>query len=255
MCALYAFMRIADDLSDETGEIAEKRLNLQLWRAGLQDALNGNYSHAIHPALHNIIEKYRIPEKYFLAAIDGVESDLTFTPFTTFAELRNYCYHVASVVGLCCIHIWGFSDDRALQFAEDAGIAFQLTNILRDLPEDAERGRVYLPKEDFVRFNYDPAQLNSAVLNDNYRQLVRFQVERARQYYQQSWDLIPLLKPAGRAVFITMAKTYRAILEKIEARNYDVFSERIGLSSWRKLSFALSAIPVRLGIQSTSNYR
>ena len=121
---------------------------------GLHAALTGHYTHASHAALHDTVEKYRIPSRYLEAVIDGVEMDLEPIVYRTFAELRNYCWHVASVVGLSCIHIWGFHGSDALSFAEDAGIAFQLTNILRDLGEDAGRGRVYLPEEDLTRFGY-----------------------------------------------------------------------------------------------------
>src|SRR5262249_36067571 len=152
-----------------------------------------------------------------------------------FAELRLYCYRVASAVGLACIHIWGCRDERARAFAEDAGYAFQLTNILRDLGEDAGRGRVYLPHDELARFGYDAGRLARGERDDNFRALMRFQVERARGYYDASWPLVPLLPPAGRAVFLVMARTYRGLLELIEQRDYDVFSSRVRLSTWRKL--------------------
>lgn len=248
MCALYAFLRIADDLSDEPGPAEEKQFLLESWRRGLRHALHGEYAHPIHAALHHTVTTYAIPSEYLEAAIDGVEMDLAPCTYNTFEELRNYCFHVASVVGLSCIHIWGFRDERAKIYAEHAGIAFQLTNILRDLGEDAARGRVYLPAEDLQRFHYSAEQLARGERNDHFRELMRFQIARARHYYQQAWPLIPLLRPAGRAVFLVMARTYRALLDVMERRDYDVFSRRVSLSHWHKLWFALSALPARCGL-------
>jgi phytoene synthase len=247
MCALYAFFRIADDLSDEPGPIEQKRLGLAGWRAGLRRALEGEYTHPIHAALHHAVSTYSIPSRYLEAALDGVEMDLVPAAYHSFGELRNYCYHVASVVGLACIHVWGYSGERALAPAESAGIAFQLTNILRDLREDAARGRVYLPAEDLKRFGYDPAWLAEGRRNEAFRELMRFQVTRARQFYGEAQHLIPLLRPAGRAIFLVMARTYQGLLDAIEQRDYDVFSDRVRVSRWRKLYFALSALPARYG--------
>jgi phytoene synthase len=248
MCALYTFMRIADDLSDGPMPTALKRQQLADWRSGLRLALAGNYRHPSHPALHDTVSKYAIPAKYLEAVIDGVEMDLEPVAYRTFADLRNYCYHVASVVGLSCIHIWGFHGNDATRFAEDAGIAFQLTNILRDLGEDAARGRVYLPQEDFERFGYDVGRLKRGVCDASFRELMRFEVQRAREYYQSGWRLVPRLSPAGQAVFLMMARTYRGLLDEIERRNYDVFLCRVKVPGWKKLLFALAALPVRFGV-------
>lgn len=246
-CALYAFLRIADDLSDEPGAVEDKRALLADWRQGLRLALAGADSHPIHAALRHTVARYNIPREYLEAALDGVEMDLAEVRIATFAELRLYCYRVASVVGLACIHIWGFTAERAKAHAEDAGIAFQLTNILRDLGEDAARGRVYLPHEELERFGYDPERLRRGERDDHFRALMRFQVERARGYYEAAWPLLPLLRPTGRAVFLVMARTYRGLLDVIEKRDYDVFSSRARVSSWRKLCLMLGALPVRWG--------
>jgi phytoene synthase len=248
MCALYAFLRIADDLSDEPGEPADKRRALARWRQGLDGALQGDYAHPIHAALHDTVTRHGIPRAYLEAALDGVEMDLAPVSYGTFEELRLYCYRVASVVGLSCIHIWGFSGDEAPAYAESAGIAFQLTNILRDLGEDAGRGRVYLPAEDLERFGYDPGRLGRGERDERFRALMRFQVERARRFYDAAWPLGPLLRPAGRAVFLMMARTYRGLLDLIERRDYDVFSRRVSLGRWRKLLLAARALPVRWGL-------
>jgi phytoene synthase len=246
-CALYAFFRIADDLSDEPGELADKRQALAGWRQGLARALSGDYRHPIHAALHDTVSRYAIPPEFLEAAIDGVEMDLAPVPYHTFAELRQYCYRVASVVGLACIHVWGFTGDEAKVHAESAGIAFQLTNILRDLGEDAGRNRLYLPSEDLERFGYSSERLQRGERDEPFRALMRFEVERARRYYEGSWPLVPLLAPAGRAVFLVMARTYRGLLDLIEQRDYDVFSRRVRLPSWRKLWLVFQALPVRCG--------
>ncbi|MGF1579416.1 MAG: presqualene diphosphate synthase HpnD [Gemmataceae bacterium] len=248
MCALYAFLRIADDLSDEPAPAQTKRTELQNWRRGLRECLAANPTHPIHLALQHTVERYSIPPAYLEAAIDGVEIDLEKVTYQTFTELRRYCFHVASVVGLSCIHIWGFENARAKEYAEKAGLAFQLTNILRDLGEDARLGRVYLPEEELQRFGCSADSLARGQRDENYRQLMQFQVSRARKFYEESWPLLPLLAPAGRAVFLVMARTYRAILERIEKRNYDVFAERVALTKWEKIGYALRALPVRWGL-------
>lgn len=245
MDALYAFMRVTDDLADEPGEISSKREALQRWRQRLDRALVGDYSHPLHPALHDIVETYRIPSTYLHEVIDGVTMDLEPVRFETFDDLRGYCYRVASAVGLACIHIWGFRDEKAKEYAEAAGIALQMTNILRDLGEDLDNGRVYLPQEDLDQFACPPESWRER--GDNFRRLMMFQVDRARDFYRQAEPLAELLTPAGRGVFQIMTEIYRGILEEIVRRGYDVFSERVRLSRWRKLRALLAAFPVRWG--------
>lgn len=247
MCALYAFLRIADDISDEPAPVAEKRQRLDDWRCGLDMALKGQYDHPAHEALHHTMVKHGIPPQYLVDVLDGVAMDLEPIDFATFEQLRLYCYRVASAVGLACIHIWGFADERAKVYAEHAGLAFQLTNILRDLGEDAARGRIYLPREDLDRFGYDAERLRRGQRDESFCALMRFEVARARSYYAAAWPLLPLLERAGRAVFLVMARTYGELLTVMERRNYDVFSSRIRVSRWRKLLLALSALPVRWG--------
>jgi 15-cis-phytoene synthase len=247
MCALYAFLRISDDISDEQAPNAEKRRRLQQWSEGLQRALAGEHTHAIHPALRNAVNRHSIPHRYLVAALDGVAMDLAPAVYANFADLQMYCYHVASVVGLACIHIWGFAGPKAEEHAIHAGIAFQLTNILRDLGEDAAAGRVYLPREDLERFGYDAERLKRGECDDHFRELMRFQIARARTFYDAAWPLAPLLQPAGRAVFLAMARTYKAILDIIERRDFDVFSSRVQVSKCRKLVLALGALPARWG--------
>jgi 15-cis-phytoene synthase len=180
MCALYAFLRVADDLSDGPVGLGEKKAALAAWRSEFARALAGDYSHPLHPALHDAIRVHGIPPGHLHAVLDGVEMDLVQDSYATFAELYGYCYRVASAVGLACIHIWRCAEARAEAYAESAGIAFQLTNILRDLREDAARGRVYLPREDLLRFGYELEQLQRGERDERFRALMRFQVERAR---------------------------------------------------------------------------
>ncbi len=242
MCALYAFMRIADDLSDEPGAIDAKRAALARWRAGLDDALRGCFAHPAHEALADTVRKHGIPDDYLHAVIDGVEMDLEPVRFATFEELKRYCYRVASVVGLASIHVWGFSNPKAKSHAENAGLAFQLTNILRDLGEDAARGRVYLPQEDLNRFGYSEEKLMRGERDAAFRELMRFEVNRARSCYEAARPLAGLLAPAGRAVYSVMAKTYASLLRAIEAADYDVFRTRVRVSSWRKLLFTAEGV-------------
>lgn len=250
MCALYAFLRISDDLADGPGTSPEKHALLTDWRRRLDDALHGNFSHPLHEALQHSVAVYHIPRQYLDDVLDGVVMDLDIVRYDTFDDLYHYCYRVASAVGLACIHIWGFQGEKAKAYAESAGIAFQLTNILRDLREDAERGRVYLPREDLERFGYGEDQLRRGERNENFRALMRFETERARFHYNAACPLSKCLSPVGRSVFLVMTNTYRSLLDLIEERDFDVFSSRPRLSSWRKLAFLLRALPVRWGLAS-----
>jgi phytoene synthase len=247
MCALYAFMRIADDVTDGPESIADKQAVLADWRSRFHRALAEDDSHPSHAALRHTLHTYAIPPEYLDAVLDGVEMDLFQTSYATFVDLYPYCYRVAAAVGLVCIHVWGAAGDRAKWYAERVGIAFQLTNILRDLREDAARGRVYLPQEDLKRFGYQYEQLQRGECDERFRALMRFEVERARTYYAAAGPLSGLLPPAGRAVFQVMWGTYEGLLDAIESRDYDVLSRRVRLSRWHKLGLVVQALPARLG--------
>lgn len=247
MCALYAFLRLTDDVADGPGSADDKRPALDAWRASLHGALAGRYEHALFPALEHTVARYHIPVAYLEAAIDGVQMDLSIDRYDTFADLSVYCYRVASVVGLSCLPIWGCTSPDATPFAESAGIAFQLTNILRDLAEDAARGRVYLPREDLKRFDYSEDDLLHGVHDCRFLELMRFQAARAAHYYDVAESLMRWLPPPGRAVFQVMRRTYRALLDEIVRRDFDVFHGRVRLSRLHKLWLAAQALPIRWG--------
>jgi phytoene synthase len=247
MCALYAFMRVADDLSDEPGEPSAKRAALDDWRRRFDAALAGHYTHVLHPALHHTVATSGIPAEYLHAVVDGVGMDLEPVRLATFGELYRYCYHVASAVGLACIHVWGFRGERAKEYAEAAGIAFQMTNILRDVAEDAGRGRVYLPAEDLERFGCTPEQVVRGERGEGLRGVLKFEADRAYGYYEASRPLRAMLPPPGRAVFQAMSGIYRGLLDAIVRRDFDVFSGRVKLSKRHKLWLAMRALPVSWG--------
>ncbi len=247
ICALYAFLRVTDDITDEAGPNEDKRLPLLQWRQQLTEALSGRYTHPVHAAIHDTVRTYRIPVEYLEDALAGVGMDLDLQRYEGFAELYEYCYRVASVVGLSCIRIWGCRDEPARKHAEAAGIAFQLTNILRDLAEDADRGRVYLPLEDLRRFGYAEERLCRHERGEEFVELMRFQAQRAYGYYDEGQKLLEHLPAPGRAVFQVMMRTYRGLLDVIVDRNYDVFTRRVRLGRCRKAWLTLQAIPVRFG--------
>lgn len=234
MCAVYAFMRVCDDLSDEPGA---RRSALDAWREGLDRALRGEFDgHPCWPALYDTVRRFSLPPRYLHEMIEGVCSDLDWRPVRTFDELYRYCYLVASVVGLTIIHIFEFSSPEALPLAEKCGVAFQLTNILRDVREDQERGRMYLPEEDLERFGVDPRDLR---YDERFRALMQFEAERAKAYYRESLPLIELVHRDSRHSLAALIAIYRRLLERIECSGYDVLSRRIHLSPVEKLGILL----------------
>ena len=236
MCALYAFMRYCDDLSDEPGEGAEKaRAMMGRWRSELSEALEGRCGeHPVWPAFHATVERYGIPHEYFYDMIEGVSSDLESRRIETFEELYRYCYQVASVVGLSVIHILGFDSPEALPLAEKCGVAFQLTNIIRDVREDAEGGRIYLPAEDLARFQVGHDDVLEGKRTEALVRLLQYETERAKAYYAESRPLVGMVRPRNRACLWALIEIYRRLLEKIERSGYDVLRRRIGLPAWGK---------------------
>jgi phytoene synthase len=242
LCAIYAFMRYSDDISDDAGEEGPRAERMAAWQRALDRAFEGDYGESrILPAFHDTARRYHIPKRYFDELIAGAEMDLVPRRYATFGDLYRYCYHVASVVGLVCIHVFGFSDPRATELAEVCGIGFQLTNILRDLPEDMQRDRVYLPQEDLRRFDYTEDDLRAGRVDDRFLALMRFQVDRAEGYYRRSEPLIGLIDPASRPCLRAMRQIYHGILERIVAQEYDVFRSRARVPTWGKLGIAARA--------------
>jgi len=240
MCAIYAFMRYCDDLSDEPGASREA---LERWRCALVDALAGKFdAYPAWPAFHDTVQRYRIPHEYFFQMIEGVTSDLEPRRFATFEELYRYCYQVASVVGLCTIHIFGFDSDAAIPLAEKCGVAFQLTNILRDVREDAARERIYLPAEDLDRFGVGADDLKAMRQTAAFVRLMEFEARRARAFYDESKPLLNLIHKRSRPALRALIGIYSGLLDRIEKRHYDVFSERVSLSTAEKCWIALRAI-------------
>ncbi len=234
MCAIYAFMRICDDLSDEPG--AKSEAALDEWRRDMASALDGGSpQHIVWPAFQDTARRYRIPREYFHSMIDGVKSDIHFQPVETFEQLYRYCYQVASVVGLTVVHVLGFDDPAALPLAEKCGVAFQLTNILRDVKEDYSNGRVYLPAGDLSLFGVHPDSFAGPGLTDETRRLFEFQAHRARRFYDESAPLVEMVHRDGRPMLRALIATYSQLLERIEASGYEVLRERISLSKARKL--------------------
>ncbi len=194
LCALYAFMRLVDDVSDSVGSVADKQRGLARWRAALDAAIAGDLSaHPILPAFADTIQRFRIPPRYFHDLISGAEMDLTVGEYATFDRLREYCYRVAGTVGLTCLHVFGFDDPHAPDLAEKLGIAFQMTNILRDIPKDYEMGRVYLPLEDLAQFGVRREELARGPLTPQMRKLLELEAARAWGFYQEGVQLIPLV--------------------------------------------------------------
>ena len=237
MCVLYAFMRHTDNLGDdESVSLEERRAAISRWREQLEEALAGSPPGTILPALVDVVTRRSIPSRYLFDVIDGVESDLNPRVFQTYDELKQYCYQVAGAVGLCCLHMWGFDDsEESRRQGIACGRAFQLTNILRDLAEDAERGRIYLPRKDLERFEYPPANLRQRVINRQFRELMAFQVERAWQDHHAARGLLDTLPPHGRRIQSALIAVYGELLKEIERHDYNVFSKRLQLSRWKKL--------------------
>ena len=254
--AAYAVCRLWDDIADDDAPLSEKRRMFAETRRTLAAVMAGQHEEAdterwqdVQPefiALANATSTFGIPVRYYDEILEGVESDLVKDRFANFAELRDYCYKVASVVGLICIEVFGYDDPRAEEFAIDMGIALQLTNILRDLDEDAGRDRIYIPQDELAEFGYTEDDLKRRIVNEQFRSLMRFQVERARSYYERSRPLFDMVELESRTCLRVLHEAYEAILDRIERSGFDVYSQRIGLSTSQKL-----LITARLWVGST----
>ena len=244
--AAYAVCRLWDDIADGDSPIELKRHKLAETRDALARALSDpqsaesaeEFGKWIPPELLAAVDaarSFQIPPRYFMEILDGVESDLVKTRYTNFGELREYCYRVASAVGLICIKIFGYDDPRATEYAIDMGIALQLTNILRDIKEDAGRDRIYIPQDELAEFGYTEYDLKRGAVDARFTSLMTFQVERARSYYERSRPLFDLIEPESQTCIRVLHAAYAAILDRIEQSEFDVFSRRIGLSAGQKL--------------------
>ncbi|MBI1355586.1 MAG: phytoene/squalene synthase family protein [Acidobacteria bacterium] len=247
MCAIYAFMRYSDDISDdEAPSVETRRRALGDWKAALERALAGDVGDdPILPAFRATVERYKIPSEYFFDMIDGVGSDLDPQRYRSFDELYQYCYRVASVVGLTIIHVFGFDDPRALELAEKCGIGFQLTNILRDIPEDAGMGRVYLPEEDLERFGLSREALLEAGEKGRpggrFDELMAFEWARAQRYYEEAAPLLGLVRTTSQPSLWAMIAIYHGVLVRIRELGYDVYARRARLTALEKSWIVLKA--------------
>jgi squalene synthase HpnC/squalene synthase HpnD len=241
LCALYAFMRLIDDVSDEPGDLEAKRQALARWRGILDQAIGGHTNaHAVLPALADTIERFQIPTRYFHDLILGAEMDLTVPTYATFDRLSEYCYRVAGTVGLTCLHVFGFNDPKAPDLAERLGLAFQLTNIIRDVGSDYAMGRIYLPQEDLDRFGIRAEELRGPV-TPQLAELLAFEAERAWQMYREGAPLVSRVNADSQATLWALVRTYSSLLARIEEREFDVFASRISLSSAEKIQYLLTA--------------
>jgi len=259
LAALYAFMRLIDDVSDEGQDLAAKQRGLARWRTALDQAitgqeqvLDGNAAVAsaaaalagarhVLPALVDAMRRYNMPARYLHDLISGAEMDLTVRRYPTFDRLREYCYRVAGTVGLTCTHVFGFSDARALDLAEKLGLAFQLTNIIRDVQEDFKLGRVYLPEEDLARYGVSPEDFGRKGATLGIRELLCFEADRSWQLYEEGSALLALVEPDSRSALWLLVHTYSALLGRVEALDFAVFGEKIRLSKAEKMVFMAKA--------------
>jgi phytoene synthase len=251
LSAVYAFMRHADDISDEPGVDPQlKRQKLGEWLDAAKAVFTGKATDdPVLMALGDAQKKFKIPPELFEKLVYGTSLDLDIPPASadapailceTFEDLKQYCYYVASVVGLVCIRIFGYQDTKAEFLAEDCGLAFQLTNIIRDIKEDASMGRIYIPAEDLVRSNLTAANFSTSVLQDptqvqQLRPALEYEAERARKYYESAKWLMELIDEDSRAALWVLVEIYSRLLQKITDRNYDVLTERVRLTLWEKL--------------------
>jgi phytoene synthase len=247
-------MRRADDISDDPAlPVEQRREKLQEWTDGLRRVTAGGQTDdPVLLALADSQKRYSIPLDLLEKLVHGTAMDVpgseTAQPqhYDTFDQLYNYCYHVASVVGLICIRIFGYRDPAAEKLAERTGVAFQLTNIIRDVKEDSQLGRVYIPREDMARFGIDARVLANGAAAAAMRPVLAFEVERAREYYRSADELLPLVEEDSQAALWTLVEIYRRLLERIAQRDYDVFSQRVRLSTPEKIGILAKGFLRRL---------
>ncbi|MDR0736906.1 MAG: presqualene diphosphate synthase HpnD, partial [Zoogloeaceae bacterium] len=237
----YAFCREVDDIVDECRDEALAAIKLAWWREEIERVHNGRPLHPVGLALQEAGRAFDLSAGYLLEIIDGMQMDLQTTRYPDFAQLSRYCYRVASVVGLLSVEIFGYRNRATLDYARDLGMALQLTNILRDIGEDARRGRIYIPEDELQRFSVSAEDILQGRYSENFTCLMRFQKDRAESYYVRALaQLSPIDRKSQRPGLI-MATLYHALLRKMEARSFPVLHQRVGLSPRRKLWLAITA--------------
>jgi phytoene synthase len=236
--ALYAYCREVDDAVDETSDDGVARTKLAWWRKELAAMLAGNPTHPVTRALLPHMQTYKLSGEHLAAIIDGMEMDLNQTRYLDYAGLKRYCWHVAGVVGILSASIFGASRPETLQYAERLGLAFQLTNIIRDVGEDARRGRIYLPVNELQQFGVTAADILNARHSDAFEKLMAFQTERAQQCYDEAFALLPSEDRRAQRPGLIMAAIYRTLLEEIAADRFHVLDQKISLTPLRKLWIA-----------------
>ena len=238
---VYAFCREVDDVVDDDGTAHGNPLEqLNEWRREIDACFEGRPKRTVTRQLAATLERFPMPKAYFEELISGCEMDLVRSRYETFDELYQYCYRVASIIGLMCLEIFTYRAPETREYAVNLGIALQLTNILRDLKEDASRGRIYIPQEDFRRFGYTENELNDGELNSNFRRLMKFECERARDYFTRASDSFAEGDRGTLAAALTMARIYFRLLRRIERVDYDVFNHRVRLHRPVRFAIALS---------------
>lgn len=236
--ALYAFCREVDDAVDEVSDPAIARMKLAWWRTEIDALFKGSPRHPVTTALVPVVRDYALPEAHLQAVIDGMQMDLDTVRYLDFAELETYCHRVAGVVGLMSAEIFGYVDPATRGYARDLGVAFQLTNIIRDVGEDARRGRIYLPQDELARFGIAPSDVLRARTSPAFAALMTFEVDRARGWYDRALAKLPARDRRAQRAGLAMAAIYRTLLDEIARDGYRVLDRRIALTPLRKLWIA-----------------
>jgi phytoene synthase len=236
--ALYAFCREVDDVVDECTDTAVARAKLAWWRNEIAGAYRGGAQHPVARALAEVAPRYNLPEARLNEIIDGMQMDLDYNRYPDFATLERYCHRVAGVVGLLSAEIFGYADRRTLDYAANLGLAFQLTNIVRDVGEDARRNRIYLPLDELARHGVGETDILQGRETDNFKRLMAFQIERAQDYYRAAFEQLPAEDRRPQRAGIIMAAIYQTLLEEIRRDGCRVLAQRISLTPVRKLWIA-----------------
>ncbi len=236
--ALYAFCREVDDVVDECHDPAIAATKLAWWRQEVERIADGQPQHPVGQALQAAGRQFNLPREQLLEIIDGMAMDLQQSRYLDFKGLSLYCYRVASVVGLLAAEIFGYRDRQTLKYAHDLGMAFQLTNIVRDIGEDARRGRIYIPMDELKQFDVPAADILNSRYSENFSALLRFQIERAENFYAQAFAQLPAADRKAQRPGLVMAAIYRTLLDEIKRENFQVLHQRIALTPVRKLWIA-----------------